>query len=149
MKIVIASDHGGFLLKEHIRKYLEDNNYDIEDFGTQSLESVDYPEFAQKAAEAVAQGQFDRGILICGTGQGISMAANKVRGIRAAVVTESFSAKMSRLHNNANILALGGRVVGPDLATEIVDVWLNTAFEGGRHERRVNKIGQIEEKHRS
>jgi len=147
MKIVIASDHGGYLLKEHIKKYLEDNKYDIKDFGTHSLESVDYPDFAQEVAEAVAQGQYDRGILICGTGLGISIAANKVRGIRAAVVSESFSAKMSRLHNNANILALGGRVVGPDLATEIVDVWINTPFEGGRHERRVNKISQIEEKY--
>src|SRR5690554_4037024 len=147
MKIVIASDHGGYLLKEHIKKYLEDNKYDIKDFGTHSLESVDYPDFAQEVAEAVAQGQYDRGILICGTGLGISIAANKVRGIRAAVVSESFSAKMSRLHNNANILALGGRVVGPDLATEIVEVWINTPFEGGRHERRVNKISQIEEKY--
>lgn len=147
MKIVIASDHGGYILKEHIKKYLEDNKYDIEDFGTHSLESVDYPDFAQKVAEAVAQGQYDRGILICGTGLGISIAANKVRGIRAAVVTESFSAKMSRLHNNANVLALGGRVVGPDLATEIVDVWINTSFEGGRHERRVNKIMDIERKY--
>jgi ribose 5-phosphate isomerase B len=147
MKIVIASDHGGYVLKEHIKKYLEENNYDVEDVGTHSLESVDYPDFAQKVAEAVAQGQYDRGILICGTGLGISIAANKVRGIRAAVVSESFSAKMSRLHNNANVLALGGRVVGPDLATEIVDVWINTPFEGGRHERRVNKIMDIERKY--
>lgn len=147
MKIVIGSDHGGYILKEHIKKYLEDNNYNVEDFGTHSMESVDYPEFGQKVAEAVAQGKFDKGILICGTGLGISIAANKVKGIRAAVVSESFSAKMSRLHNNANILALGGRVVGPDLAVEIVDVWLNTPFEGGRHQNRLDKITEIENKY--
>lgn len=147
MKIAIGSDHGGYLLKENIKEYLLAHHYEIEDFGTHSTNSVDYPDFAQAVAEAVADGQFDRGILICGTGLGISIAANKVRGIRAAVVHESFSAKMSRQHNNANILALGGRVVGPDLAMEIVDVWLNTPFEGGRHERRVNKIGAIEKKY--
>ncbi len=147
MKIAIGSDHGGYHLKETIKKYLLDNNYEIEDFGTHCTESVDYPDFALPVAEAVADGQFDRGILICGTGQGISIAANKVKGIRAAVVSETFSARMSRLHNNANILALGGRVIGPDLALEIVDVWLKTSFEGGRHERRVNKIGDIERKY--
>lgn len=147
MKIVIGSDHGGYLLKEHLKKYLEENNYDIEDYGTHSLESVDYPEFGQRVAEAVAQGKYKKGILVCGTGLGISIAANKVKGIRAVVVSESFSAKMSRLHNDANILALGGRVVGPDLAVEIVDVWLNTPFEGGRHAKRLEKIREIENKY--
>ena len=147
MKIVIGSDHGGYLLKEHIKKYLEENNYDIEDYGTHSLESVDYPEFGQRVAEAVAQGKYKKGILVCGTGLGISIAANKVKGIRAVVVSESFSAKMSHLHNDANILALGGRVVGPDLAVEIVDVWLNTPFEGGRHAKRLEKIREIENKY--
>ena len=147
MKVVIGSDHGGYLLKEQIKKYLEEQQYEIEDFGTHSQESVDYPDFAQKVAEAVANGQFDRGILICGTGLGISIAANKVKGIRAAVVNECFSARLSRFHNDANILALGGRVIGPDLAMEIVDVWMKTPFEGGRHARRVNKITEIEKKY--
>lgn len=147
MKIAIGSDHGGYHLKEHIKKYLEEKNFDIEDFGTNSLESVDYSDFAREVAEAVAQGKFDRGILICGTGLGISIAANKVRGIRAAVVSDCYSAKMSRAHNNANILALGGRVVGPDLATEIVETWMETPFEGGRHQRRIDKITDIEEKY--
>ena len=146
MKIAIGSDHGGYFLKEHIKRYLQEKEYDIEDFGTHSSESVDYPDIAVKVAEAVAEGQYERGILLCGTGLGISIAANKVKGIRAAVVSECFSARMSRLHNDANILALGGRVVGPDLATEILDVWLETPFEGGRHERRVNKISEIEKK---
>lgn len=146
MKIVIGSDHGGYFLKEHIKRYLQEKEYHIEDFGTHTSESVDYPDIAVKVADAVVEGEYDRGILLCGTGLGISIAANKVKGIRAAVVSECFSARMSRLHNDANILALGGRVVGPDLATEILDVWLKTPFEGGRHERRVNKISEIEKK---
>ncbi len=147
MKIAIGSDHGGYHLKEHIKKYLEENDYEIKDFGTHSLESVDYPDFAQVVAEAVAAGEYDKGILICGTGLGISIAANKVKGIRATVVNDCYSAKMSRAHNNANILALGGRVVGPDLATEITKIWLETPFEGGRHQRRIDKISDIENKY--
>ncbi|RBP37799.1 ribose 5-phosphate isomerase B [Garciella nitratireducens] len=144
MRIAIGSDHGGYHLKEHIKKYLEDNQFQVKDFGTHSLESVDYPDFAKTVAESVANGEYDRGILVCGTGLGISIAANKVKGIRAVVVSDCYSAKMSRAHNDANILALGGRVVGPDLATEIVKIWLTTPFEGGRHQRRIDKISDIE-----
>lgn len=147
MKIAIGSDHGGFELKEHIKKHLENNNHEVKDFGTFSNESVDYAKIALKVAEPIAKGEYERGILICGTGLGISIAANKVPGIRAAVVSECFSAKMTRKHNNSNILALGGRVTGPDLASEIVDTWMNTSFEGGRHERRINQIREIEEKY--
>lgn len=147
MKVAVGSDHGGYHLKEHIKKYLEEKGFDIEDFGTNSLESVDYADFALKVAEAVSEEKFDRGILICGTGLGISIAANKVKGIRAAVVSDCYSAKMSRAHNNANILALGGRVIGPDLAIEIVKIWMETPFEGGRHQRRIDKISNIEKRY--
>lgn len=145
--IALASDHGGYSLKEEIKKYLEEQNIDYIDFGTDSEESVDYPEFGQKAAESVASGECEKGIICCGTGIGISISANKVPSIRCAVVSDTFSAKMSREHNNANILALGERVVGKGLALEIVNVWLNTDFAGGRHERRVNKIHDIENKY--
>ncbi|WP_306811199.1 ribose 5-phosphate isomerase B [Irregularibacter muris] len=147
MKIAIGSDHGGFQLKERIKEHLQSKEYEVEDFGTHSTQSVDYTDFAEKVTEAIIQGQCEKGILICGTGLGISIAANKVPGIRAALVGDCFSAKMSRLHNNANILALGGRVTGPDLAVEIVNIWLDTPFEGGRHERRVNKMTDIERKY--
>lgn len=147
MKIAIGSDHGGFELKEAIKKYLEQNQFEYEDFGTNSTESVDYPEFGEKVGQAVSTGSCDRGIICCGTGIGISMAANKVPGIRCAVVSDTYSAQMSREHNNANILSLGGRVVGEGLALKIVEVWLNTEFQGGRHERRVNLITDIEKKH--
>lgn len=140
MKLVLASDHGGYELKEEIKKHLQENGYDFEDIGTHSTESVDYPEYGRAAAEMIAQGKADKGILCCGTGIGISLAANKVKGIRCANVSDTFSAKMSRAHNNANMLSLGGRVVGVGLALEIVDAWLNTEFEGGRHQRRVDKI---------
>lgn len=144
MKIGIGSDHGGFDLKEVIKKHLIENNYDVIDYGTKSTESVDYPEFGKKVADAVASKEVELGIVICGTGLGISMAANKVKGIRAAVVSEEFSAKMARKHNDANILAMGGRVVGNDLAISIVDTFLKSEFEGGRHQRRVDKIMEIE-----
>lgn len=140
MKLVLASDHGGYELKEEIKKHLEGKGYEIEDIGTHSTESVDYPKYGRAAAEIVASGKADKGILCCGTGIGISLAANKVKGIRCAVVSDTFSAKMSRAHNNANMLSLGGRVVGAGLALEIVDIWLATEFEGGRHERRVLQI---------
>jgi len=140
MKLVLASDHGGYELKEEIKKHLQENGYDFEDIGTHSTESVDYPEYGRAAAEMIAQGKADKGILCCGTGIGISLAANKVKGIRCANVSDTFSAKMSRAHNDANMLSLGGRVVGVGLALEIVDAWLNTEFEGGRHQRRVDKI---------
>lgn len=148
MKIALGSDHGGFKLKEEIKKYLEERGIAYQDFGTNSSESVDYPAFGMKVAEAVVAGECERGILCCGTGIGISISANKVPGIRCAVVTDTFSAQMSREHNNANILALGERVVGVGLALKIVEVWLETEFAGGRHENRVNQITDIETKYK-
>jgi len=140
MKIVIASDHGGIKLKSAIVEALVQKGVDITDFGPDSDESVDYPDYARPVAEKVADGVFDRGILICGTGIGMSIAANKVKGIRCALVHDSFSAKATRQHNNSNMLAMGERVIGSGLANDIVDIWLNTEYEGGRHERRVCKI---------
>lgn len=139
-KIAIGSDHGGFDYKASIIKHLQDKGYEVEDMGTYSPESCDYPVIAKKVAHSVAKGDFERGILVCGTGIGMSMAANKVKGIRAAVCGDTFSARATRAHNNANILCLGQRVIGEGLALDIVDVWLATEFEGGRHERRVNMI---------
>ena len=140
IKIAIGSDHGGFEYKASIIKALQVKGYDIVDMGTYSPESCDYPIIAKKVARAVAKGDFEKGILVCGTGIGMSMAANKVTGIRAAVCGDTFSARATRAHNNANILCLGQRVVGEGLALDIVDIWLTTKFEGGRHERRVNMI---------
>ncbi|MFC3899306.1 ribose 5-phosphate isomerase B [Aliicoccus persicus] len=140
MKVAIASDHGGYNLKREVVRYLEDKGIDYEDFGTDSSDSVDYPDFARPLSEKVKNGEFDRGILICGTGIGMSIAANRISGVRCALVHDTFSAKATREHNNSNVLAMGERVIGVGLALEIVDVWLNTEFEGGRHERRVNKI---------
>ncbi|HHU31726.1 MAG: ribose 5-phosphate isomerase B [Zhaonellaceae bacterium] len=147
MKIAIGSDHGGFALKEKIIKFLEENNYHYKDFGTYDAASVDYPDYALQVAEAIAQGDYDRGILVCGTGIGIGIAANKVPGIRAALCNDTFSARASREHNDANILTIGERVVGPGLALDIVKVWLESEFSGGRHSRRVEKIREIEEKY--
>lgn len=144
MKIVLASDHGGFELKEIIKNHLTSCNYDVEDMGTYDTASVDYPDYGRKAAEAVASGKADRGIVVCGTGIGISLAANKVKGIRCALCTDEYMARMSRKHNDANMLALGGRVIGSELAIAITEVWLATDFEGGRHSRRVDKIMEIE-----
>lgn len=144
LKIAVASDHGGFCLKEEIKGYLLSKGYEVVDFGADSGESVDYPAFGKIAAVAVSSGEADKGIICCGTGVGISMAANKVKGIRCAVVSDTFSAKMSRAHNDANMLSLGERVVGKGLALEIVEAWLSTEFEGGRHENRVRQIMEIE-----
>ena len=144
MKIVLASDHGGFELKEAIKKHLIKKGYDINDIGVNDTKSVDYPDYGKRAAMMVAGKEADRGIIICGTGIGISIAANKVKGIRCALCTNEYMARMSRMHNNANMLALGGRVTGIGLAEDMVDVWLSTEFEGGRHENRVNKIMDIE-----
>ncbi|KGR92479.1 ribose 5-phosphate isomerase [Ureibacillus massiliensis 4400831 = CIP 108448 = CCUG 49529] len=144
MKIAISSDHGGNNLRKEIMALLDDLQIHYEDFGPQTTDSVDYPDFAKPVAEAVAKGDFDRGILICGTGIGMSIAANKVKGIRCALVHDVFSAKATRCHNDSNILAMGERVIGPGLACEIVKTWLNTEFEGGRHVRRVEKISEIE-----
>lgn len=140
IKIAIGSDHGGFDYKASIIKALQVKGYDVVDMGTYSPESCDYPIIAKKVARAVAKGDFEKGILVCGTGIGMSMAANKVKGIRAAVCGDTFSARATRAHNNANILCLGQRVVGEGLVLDIVDIWLTTKFEGGRHERRVNMI---------
>lgn len=147
MKIALGSDHGGFKLKNEIISYLKENGYEIKDFGTYTTESCDYPEYAEKVAEVVANKEFDFGILVCGTGIGISMSANKVPGVRAALCSDTFSAHATREHNNANILALGERVVGPGLAIDIVKTFLNSEFEGGRHQKRIDKISEIEKKY--
>ncbi|HHY41435.1 MAG TPA: ribose 5-phosphate isomerase B [Thermoanaerobacterales bacterium] len=144
MTIAIASDHGGYELKQQIIKFLEENKVSYADLGTYSTESVDYPDIAIPCAEAVARGEYEKGIIICGTGIGVCIAANKVKGIRAALCHDTFSARMSRMHNNANILTMGGRVIGPGLATAIVKEWLAADFEGARHERRLNKISEYE-----
>lgn len=144
LKIAIGCDHGGFKLKEEIRKMFEEKGYDFKDLGTFSEDSVDYPDIALEVARAVRDGKFDRGILICGTGIGIGIAANKVQGIRAALCHDTFSARASREHNDANILTMGERVIGPGLAKDIVDIWLETDFSGGRHARRIQKISDIE-----
>lgn len=142
--IALGADHGGYELKEAIKKHLEERGIEYKDFGTNSTESVDYAPIAATTARAVANGECEKGILCCGTGIGISMAANKVKGIRAACCSDYFSAKYTRLHNDANILAMGGRVVGVGLALELVDVFLDTEFEGGRHQRRIDQITAIE-----
>ena len=144
VKIAISSDHGGNNLRKEIMGLLDELNISYEDFGPQTNDSVDYPDYARPVAEGVASGQFDRGILICGTGIGISIAANKFKGIRCALVHDTFSAKATRCHNDSNILAMGERVIGPGLAREIVVTWLNTDFEGGRHTRRIEKIAELE-----
>lgn len=145
MKIGIGNDHAAVDMKFEIVKYLEECGYEVVNFGTDTYDSCDYPVYGEKVARAVAAGEVDRGILICGTGLGISLAANKVKGIRAAVCSESVTARFSRLHNDANILAFGARIVGAETAKDIVNVWLNTEFEGGRHQRRVDQIMKIEE----
>lgn len=144
MKIAIGADHGGFELKESIKRHLEEvGGYEICDYGTHTSDSVDYAAIAYKVANAVAEEKI-LGILCCGTGIGISLAANKVKGIRAACCSDYFSAKLTRAHNDANILCLGGRVVGAGLANELVDIFLTTEFEGGRHQRRIDQISAIE-----
>lgn len=147
MKIALGSDHGGYELKEYLKKYLDEQEIEYIDYGTDSSESVDYPEFGQKVGEAIKKNECSRGIVCCGTGIGISISANKVPGIRCALCSDCYSARMSREHNNANVLALGARVIGRDLALEIVGIWLKTEFQGGRHEKRVNKILEIENKY--
>jgi ribose 5-phosphate isomerase B len=140
MKIAIASDHGGYELKEYLKTHLAKRAVEITDLGTDSAESVDYPDFGRVCGEAVAGGKADRGIVCCGTGIGISIAANKVKGVRCAVCTNAFMAEMCARHNDANVIALGGRVLDPETAAELVDIWLDTAFEGGRHRRRVDAL---------
>lgn len=141
----IGSDHAGYALKEELLSVLRDDGYEIKDCGTFSLESVDYPDIAVTVAKAVSAGDFDKGILVCGTGIGVSIAANKVKGIRAAATSDTFSARMARAHNDANIVCMGARVVGPGLAHDIAKAFLDTDFEdGSRHERRVNKINALD-----
>lgn len=140
MKIAIASDHGGYQLKEEIKKYLEGRDIQVLDLGTDSEESVDYPKFGYACGQAVAEGKADRGIVCCGTGIGISIAANKVKGIRCALCTDVTMAELTRKHNDANVLALGGRTTGVLTALEITKAWLDTEFEGGRHQRRVDML---------
>lgn len=143
--IAIGSDHGGFALKQEIMKHLEERKLEYIDFGTYSSDSCDYPQYGAAVGRAVASGSCERGILICGTGIGISISANKIHGVRAALCGDCFSAEMTRRHNDANIVALGARVVGPGLALKIVDTFLDTEFEGGRHERRVQQMMALEE----
>ncbi|MGL4730711.1 MAG: ribose 5-phosphate isomerase B [Clostridium sp.] len=147
MRIALGSDHGGLNLKKEIISHLEKNGYEVKDFGTYSDESCDYPDYALKVAEEVANKNFDLGILVCGTGIGISISANKVPGVRAALCSDTFSAHATREHNDANILALGERVVGRGLALDIVDTFLKAEFQGDRHQKRIDKITQIEAKY--
>ena len=139
-KIAIGSDHGGYELKTYIERFLAKNSYEYKDFGCFDTKPVDYPLIAKEVARAVATGSFTRGIIVCGSGLGVCIAANKVQGIRAVTCTDAYCAKMSRLHNDANILTLGGRIVGTDLALDIIDTWLKTSFEGGRHQRRIDML---------
>ena len=140
MKIAMGSDHGGYLLKEHVKKYLTDKGHEIVDVGCHSLDSCDYPQFGAAAARAVADGSCERGIVICTSGIGISISANKIKGIRCALCSEPLSAEMTRRHNNANMLAMGAGMIGPNMAERLVDTFLTTEFEGGRHQRRVDLI---------
>lgn len=143
LKIAVAGDHGGFELKEKVKEHLLTRGFEVEDLGTYSEDSVDYPAYGKACGEAVASGQADLGIVVCGTGIGISIAANKVKGIRCGLCTSVEMAHLTKQHNNANILALGGRTTEPELAVKIVDEWLDTEFEGGRHQRRVDMLNQM------
>ena len=146
MKIGMACDHGAYTYKEEIKQMLIDEGHEVVDCGCHGTNSVDYPDMAKACADLVVNEEVDKGIVMCGTGIGISIAANKVKGIRACVCSEPFTAKMSRAHNDCNVLAFGARVVGGELAKMIVDTWINTEFEGGRHQRRVDLLMEIEEK---
>jgi ribose 5-phosphate isomerase B len=147
--IILASDHGGLELKDAIKEYLTTHGLEVRDLGTMNGESVDYPDYAEQVARAIAQGEADRGVLICGTGIGMSIVANKFPGVRAALISDEFTARMSKEHNNANIIVMGGRVLERDRALAMLRIWLDTPFEGGRHQRRLDKIAQIEETIRS
>lgn len=142
--IALGSDHGGFALKQEVKAFLDSRSIPYQDFGTYTEESCDYPRYAEAACRAVVSGQCEKAILCCGTGIGISIAANKIKGIRAALCSDYFSAKYTRLHNDANVLCMGGRTIGPGLALELVDVFLHTEFEGGRHQRRIDQIAELE-----
>lgn len=144
--IAIGSDHGGFELKEYIKKHLEERSLEYKDFGCYDENSVDYPDIAEKVCNAINSGDADKGILVCGTGIGISIAANKIDGIRAAHCHDVYSAEMTKRHNNANVICMGGRVIGRELAFKIIDAWLDAEFEGGRHQKRIDKIHALENK---
>ena len=144
MKIAIGNDHTELEMKEAVKVHLEEKGYEVLDLGTNSTDSCDYPVYGEKVGRAVVDGEADLGIAICGTGVGISLAANKVKGVRACVCSEPYTAKLSRMHNDSNVLAFGARVVGVELAKMIVDEWLNASFEGGRHQRRVDMLMDIE-----
>ena len=144
--LAFASDHGGFALKQELMAHLRQAGVEFEDLGTYTEESCDYPVYAEKLGRAVAAGEYEKGVLICGTGIGVSIAANKIPGIRCALCGDCYSAEMTRRHNDANVLALGGRVVGTELAKRILDTFLSTSFEGGRHQRRIDLITALEQK---
>ncbi len=146
MTISLGCDHGGLELKEAVKAHLEGKGYSVKDCGTYTKDSCDYPDFGEAAARAVASGACEKGIVICTTGIGISIAANKVKGVRCALLSDPLSARMTRQHNDTNMMALGAAIVGPMLALEIIDTWLETPFEGGRHQRRVDKLSAIENK---
>jgi ribose 5-phosphate isomerase B len=146
LAIVLGADHAGWELKEACKAWLIDHGHQVLDFGTHSPEPVDYPDYAAQVAEAVAVGKVDRGVLVCGTGIGMAIAANKVPGVRAASCTDTFTARMSREHNDANVLCLGARLTGREVARDILDIWLDTAFAGDRHARRVGKIASLEQR---
>ncbi len=143
MKIVIGSDHGGYDLKNQVIEHLKARGIEVEDLGCYSTDSVDYPEYGQKVAKAVIAGQGDKGIVCCGTGIGISIAANKVKGIRCALPYDDFTAEMCKKHNDANMVSFGGRTLPPEKVMHLIDIWLDTEFEGGRHERRVNMLNEL------
>ncbi|MBI4588451.1 MAG: ribose 5-phosphate isomerase B [Candidatus Rokubacteria bacterium] len=148
MKVIaLGADHAGWELKEALKAWLIENGHQILDFGTHSPEPVDYPDYALQVAEAVASGKAERGVLVCGTGIGMAMTANKVPGVRAALCSDPFTARVSREHNDANVLALGGRLTGSELGLDILRMWLGSPFSGGRHERRLGKLAQIERRH--
>jgi len=144
MRIAVGADHAGFVLKQHLIQTLQRLGHDVDDRGTHSEEPVDYPDICAEVARLVAQGRADRGIVIGGSGQGEQMAANKVHGVRAALCNDIYTARLSRQHNDANVLSLGGRIVGQTLADEILALWLSTPFDGGRHQRRIDRIAEIE-----
>jgi len=148
MKIIIGADHGGYELKNYLSEWLKSQNHEVKDIGTFSSESIDYPDIAQIVAEEVAKKKFERGILICGSGVGVAIAANKVNGVRAVNAHDVILAKLSREHNDTNVLTMGGRFVAKELAEEIVQTWIKTEFSGGRHEKRIDKIAEIEKQNR-
>lgn len=144
MRIAVGADHAGLPLKEALVKFLIDEGWDVEDFGTFTEDSVDYPDYAEKVGRAVAEGSVDRGLLLCGSGQGMCIVANKINGVRASLAHDVVSARLSRQHNDSNVLTMGSRFVAPALAMEVLTTWLDTSFEGGRHLRRIEKIQEIE-----